>query len=90
MELCNPSGWLFRRLAGWPLPIRPSIILCDKNFNDGRYAQTFLTKFFLICYAYRHYRLLPFHTTFSGLDLGCWSQCLWKAKPDGFIFSHFN
>ena len=46
------------------------------------------TKLVHTCHTYRHHYLLPFYTTFTDLDLTCWSQDQCKAKPIGFIFSH--
>ena len=67
---------------------RPAI-LHGNSFNVGHYAQTF-QPFFHTCYAYRRIDFLQFCTTFRDLDFAWVSQGQRKAKPVGFIFSHFS
>ena len=51
------------------------------------FCSTVSTNFFLTCHS-RHCSLLPFCTTFCGLDLGQGTQSQQTAKPVGFISTY--
>ena len=90
------SGSISTAMFIWRLPF----VLCRKKkyywmlqaFVEKYYHWVlqayFITQLFCTCHACRHNWLLPFHTTFSDLELDWRSQGQQKINPFEFFFSH--